>query len=160
MPRAYPFTTQEGQHLAGHGAYSSDGEFVLTPEHDYERVRGVVVVRDARSFSVVDEIDTHGIDAAFGQRVERRIEVRYDARQSIGYGHLLWESPTWRGHDRVAIRSGTCTDISGMGFLTGSRIAPSSWRACRSSRAPTILYSRGFPIRSPSAGRRAGCGWR
>ena len=56
------FTTREGQHLAGHGTYSSDGEFVLTPEHDYERVRGVVVVRDARTFSVVDEIDTHGID--------------------------------------------------------------------------------------------------
>jgi uncharacterized protein len=56
------FTTQEGQHLAGHGAYSSNGEFVLTPEHDYEHVRGVVVVRDARTFAVVGEIDTHGID--------------------------------------------------------------------------------------------------
>lgn len=56
------FTTQAGQHLAGHGAYSSNGEFVFTPEHDYERVRGVVVVRDARTFSVVGEIDTHGID--------------------------------------------------------------------------------------------------
>lgn len=56
------FTTQEGQHLAGHGAYSSNGEFVFTPEHDYERVRGVIVVRDARTFAVVREIDTHGID--------------------------------------------------------------------------------------------------
>jgi uncharacterized protein len=56
------FTTQQGQHLAGHGAYSANGEFVFTPEHDYERARGVVVVRDARSFAVVGEIGTHGID--------------------------------------------------------------------------------------------------
>jgi uncharacterized protein len=56
------FTTGQGQHLAGHGAYSSDGEFVFTPEHDYERVRGVVAVRDTRTFAVVGEIDTHGID--------------------------------------------------------------------------------------------------
>lgn len=56
------FTTQPGQHLAGHGAYSADGLFVFTPEHDYERSRGVVVVRDARTFAVVGEMDTHGID--------------------------------------------------------------------------------------------------
>jgi hypothetical protein len=56
------FTTQPGQHLAGHGAYSSNGEFVFTPEHDYERARGVVVVRDARTFAVVAEISTQGID--------------------------------------------------------------------------------------------------
>lgn len=56
------FTTREGQHLAGHGTYSPDGQFVFTPEHDYERARGVVVVRDARTFAVVGEIDTHGID--------------------------------------------------------------------------------------------------
>lgn len=56
------FTTQPGQHLAGHGAYSADGQFVFTPEHDYERARGVVVVRDARTFAVVGEMNTHGID--------------------------------------------------------------------------------------------------
>jgi hypothetical protein len=56
------FTTREGQHLAGHGAYSSNGEWILTPEHDYQRVRGLVVVRDARTFAVVAEINTHGID--------------------------------------------------------------------------------------------------
>jgi len=56
------FTTHEGQHLAGHGVYSPDGAFVYTPEHDYERVRGVVVVRDARTFDVAGEFDTHGID--------------------------------------------------------------------------------------------------
>lgn len=56
------FSTQEGQHLAGHGTYSRDGAWIFTPEHDYERARGTVVVRDARNFAVVAELDTHGID--------------------------------------------------------------------------------------------------
>lgn len=56
------FTTRPGQHLAGHGAYAPSGEFVFTPEHDFERVRGVVVVRDARTFAVVGEVNTRGID--------------------------------------------------------------------------------------------------
>jgi hypothetical protein len=56
------FSTQEGRHLAGHGTYSRTGDLIFTPEHDYERVRGVVVVRDARNFAVVGEMDTHGID--------------------------------------------------------------------------------------------------
>lgn len=56
------FETQAGQHLAGHGLFSPDGKLLYTPEHDYERVRGVVVVRDARNFSIVNEIDTRGID--------------------------------------------------------------------------------------------------
>lgn len=56
------FTTQPGHHLAGHGSYSANGELIYTPEHDFEHARGVVVVRDARNFSVVGEIDTKGID--------------------------------------------------------------------------------------------------
>lgn len=56
------FETPAGRHLAGHGMFSRDGALLFTPEHDYERARGVVVVRDARSFAVVNEIDTHGID--------------------------------------------------------------------------------------------------
>jgi uncharacterized protein len=56
------FSTQEGRHLAGHGTYSPNGVLILTPEHDYEHARGVVVVRDARDFSIVGEMDTHGID--------------------------------------------------------------------------------------------------
>jgi hypothetical protein len=56
------FTTQSGQHLAGHGAYSANGDLVFTPEHDFVRARGVVVVRDTRNFAVVGEIDTKGID--------------------------------------------------------------------------------------------------
>ena len=56
------FTTQPGQHLAGHGTYSANADFIFTPEHDYERERGVVVVRDARNFAIVGELDTQGID--------------------------------------------------------------------------------------------------
>lgn len=56
------FTTEPGRHLAGHGTYSADGNLILTPEHDYERAKGVVVVRDARNFAIVGEIDTNGID--------------------------------------------------------------------------------------------------
>ncbi|HEY0681520.1 MAG TPA: DUF1513 domain-containing protein [Steroidobacter sp.] len=56
------FTTEAGRHLAGHGSYSANGDLIFTPEHDYERARGVVVVRDTRNFNIVGEIDTNGID--------------------------------------------------------------------------------------------------
>ncbi len=56
------FSTQTGRHLAGHGTYSAAGDLIFTPEHDYERARGVVVVRDARNFAVIGEMNTHGID--------------------------------------------------------------------------------------------------
>jgi hypothetical protein len=56
------FETAPGQHLAGHGVFSPDARWLYTPEHDYERIRGVIVVRDTRTFEVVREIDTRGID--------------------------------------------------------------------------------------------------
>lgn len=56
------FSTQAGRHLAGHGTYSPAGDLIFTPEHDYQRGRGVVVVRDARNFAVVGEMNTNGID--------------------------------------------------------------------------------------------------
>jgi hypothetical protein len=56
------FGTPAGRHLAGHGAYSANGDYLFTPEHDYANVRGVVAVRDARDYRIVAEIDTHGID--------------------------------------------------------------------------------------------------
>ena len=45
------FATPAGRHLAGHGVFSADGELLFTPEHDYENVRGVIAVRDARTFA-------------------------------------------------------------------------------------------------------------
>jgi hypothetical protein len=56
------FATPAGRHLAGHGVFSADGELLFTPEHDYENIRGVIAVRSARTFAIVNEIDTHGID--------------------------------------------------------------------------------------------------
>lgn len=54
--------TPRGRHFSGHGQFSADGALLLTPEHDYENVRGIVAVRDARTFAIVAEIDTRGID--------------------------------------------------------------------------------------------------
>lgn len=56
------FETRQGQHLSGHGVFSAQGDVLFTPEHDYERVRGVVSVRDARDYRVIEELDTRGID--------------------------------------------------------------------------------------------------
>jgi hypothetical protein len=54
--------TGEGRHLSGHGVFSADGAVLFTPEHDYEHMRGVIAVRDARTWNIVNEIDTRGID--------------------------------------------------------------------------------------------------
>jgi uncharacterized protein len=56
------FTTPRGRHLAGHGVFSSDGRWLYTPEHDYENARGVLAVRDTRTYEIVAELDSHGID--------------------------------------------------------------------------------------------------
>ena len=58
----FAFATPAGRHLAGHGTFSADGAWLYTPEHDYEQARGVVAVRDARTFAIAAEIDTYGID--------------------------------------------------------------------------------------------------
>jgi hypothetical protein len=61
--RARPaFTTATGRHFAGHGVFSHDGQWLLTPEHDYETPAGVLSVRDARDFKVVAELDSGGLD--------------------------------------------------------------------------------------------------
>jgi uncharacterized protein len=56
------FETPQGRHLAGHGVFSQDGSLLYTPEHDYENARGVLTVRKTSDFTIVDEIDTRGID--------------------------------------------------------------------------------------------------
>ena len=56
------FETPAGRHLSGHGVFSANGDVLYTPEHDFEHPKGVVAVRDARSFEILDEYDTHGID--------------------------------------------------------------------------------------------------
>jgi uncharacterized protein len=56
------FTTSRNRHLAGHGVFSHDGRWLYTPEHDYIEIRGLLAVRDARTYEVVADIDTRGID--------------------------------------------------------------------------------------------------
>lgn len=56
------FTSEPGRHLAGHGVFSHDGQWLITPEHDYETPAGVLSVRDVRNFKVTAYIATHGLD--------------------------------------------------------------------------------------------------
>lgn len=56
------FSTPDGRHLAGHGVFSRDGQWLYTPEHDYEHARGVISVRDTRDFRIVAELDSGGLD--------------------------------------------------------------------------------------------------
>ena len=50
-----------GRHFFGHAAFSADGASLFTTENDYDRGRGVVVVRETRTFAVVQEFDSGGI---------------------------------------------------------------------------------------------------
>ena len=50
-----------GRHFFGHAVFSADGAHLFTTENDYRRGRGVVVVREARTFQVVSEFDSGGI---------------------------------------------------------------------------------------------------
>ena len=56
------FETPEGRHLSGHGVFSASSNVLYTPEHDYENAKGVIAVRDTRTFEILEEIDTQGID--------------------------------------------------------------------------------------------------
>jgi hypothetical protein len=50
--------SREGWHFYGHGAYSHDGQLLYLTENHYQMKRGVVVVRDAETFKVLDQIET------------------------------------------------------------------------------------------------------
>ena len=54
--------TSVGRHFAGHGSFAANGDWIFTPEHDFEKARGVLAVRDARSFKIAADIDTRGVD--------------------------------------------------------------------------------------------------
>ena len=50
-----------GRHFFGHAVYSRDGEYLCTTENDYQRERGLIVVREARTLKVVQEFDSGGV---------------------------------------------------------------------------------------------------
>ena len=56
------FTTPVGRHLAGHGLFSRDGDWLFVPEHDYVQARGVISVRDTRTFAIAAELSSGGLD--------------------------------------------------------------------------------------------------
>lgn len=51
----------EDRHFYGHGLYTSDGQYLLTTENDFEQRRGAIAVRDAQTLEVVHEFDSHGV---------------------------------------------------------------------------------------------------
>ena len=50
-----------GRHFFGHAVFSADGASLFTTENDYDRGRGVVVVRETGTFAVVQEFDSGGV---------------------------------------------------------------------------------------------------
>lgn len=56
------FEAAEGRHFYGHGLFTADGRYLLTPENDYGRGRGVIGLRDAADgYRQVGELMVEGI---------------------------------------------------------------------------------------------------
>lgn len=53
--------SQVDSHFYGHGVFSKDGQFLYTTENLYDKKRGLIVVRDAQSYQVLDRFDSGGI---------------------------------------------------------------------------------------------------
>lgn len=50
-----------GQHFFGHGVVTADNRHLLTSENDYDKGRGLIVVRDLDSLEQLDKFDSGGI---------------------------------------------------------------------------------------------------
>ncbi len=53
--------SQADCHFYGHGAFSKDNQYLYTTENLYDKKRGLIVVRDAQTFQVLDRFDSGGI---------------------------------------------------------------------------------------------------
>ncbi|MCB1620513.1 MAG: DUF1513 domain-containing protein [Thiothrix sp.] len=51
-----------GRHFDGHGCLSADGGVLFTTENAYDEKRGVLGIRDSRTFEHLGEYATHGLD--------------------------------------------------------------------------------------------------
>lgn len=51
----------QGQHFFGHGVVTPDNNYLLTTENDYEKAKGLVVVRDLTTLQQIDSFDSGGI---------------------------------------------------------------------------------------------------
>lgn len=55
------FSAGEDHHLFGHAVYSADNRYLFTSENHIPTGQGRIVVRDAKSFQVLDSHPSHGI---------------------------------------------------------------------------------------------------
>lgn len=55
------FSTEKNRHFFGHGVFSPDGQYLYTTEANLQTNLGVVVVRSAKDFTVLEEFSTFGI---------------------------------------------------------------------------------------------------
>lgn len=55
------FESQPGRHFYGHGCFSKSGDVLFTAENEYEKGRGIIVVRDASNYQVIGEFSSGGI---------------------------------------------------------------------------------------------------
>jgi hypothetical protein len=53
--------SQVDSHFYGHGVLSKDGKHLYTTENLYDKKRGLIVVRDAQNYQVVDRFDSGGV---------------------------------------------------------------------------------------------------
>lgn len=58
--RGIPATA--GRHFDGHGCLSSSGDVLFTTENAYDEKRGVLGIRDSKTFQHIGEYDTFGLD--------------------------------------------------------------------------------------------------
>jgi uncharacterized protein len=57
------FVSKPDRHFFGHGVFSTDGRLLYTTENDYERVAGVIGVRDATDgYKQIGEFSAHGLE--------------------------------------------------------------------------------------------------
>ncbi len=55
------FHCQPDTHFYGHGVLSADSQYLFTTENQYDKKRGLVVVRDAKNYQVLERFDSGGI---------------------------------------------------------------------------------------------------
>lgn len=53
--------SQIDSHFYGHGVLSQDGQYLYTTENLYAKKRGLIVVRDAHNYQVLDRFDSGGV---------------------------------------------------------------------------------------------------
>jgi hypothetical protein len=53
--------SQADSHFYGHGVFSKDGQQLYTTENLYDKKRGLIVVRDAQTYKVLDRFDSGGV---------------------------------------------------------------------------------------------------